>query len=259
MDSLQEVARISVPDPFEPVVGLKLGTPSNRPFGEHSGPYRRRARILAETRRSLAREGHDRITIRSVSDGCGLTPQTIHNSFGSKADLLRSAMNEHTLMIDSFAFARSCDPEVFLLLALAYCQSAVNRPDFVREYMRATFSPRHTLKDKLMKFGVDLKLHILRDLAQRQLLRSFVDYRSAAEQIACINTFAMHEWAEHDDIAQLYARIVHGNGSLLLGILVPEAGREIETWLAGQFRSGAPHLSGVAAPVPLPEHSRAHR
>lgn len=236
MDTIQEVARISAPDPFEPVIGLKLGKPVAKPFGEHSGPYRRRAQILAATRRSLAQEGHDRVTIKSISDSCGLTPQTIHNSFGCKADLLRSAMNEHTLMIDSFAFTKSCDPEVFLLLALAYCQSAVNRPEFVREYMRAAFSPRHSLKDTLMKFGVDLKLHILRDLARRDLLRSFVDHRSAAEQIACVNTFAMQEWAQHGDIVQLYARIVHGNGALLLGILVPEAGRKIENWLADQFR-----------------------
>jgi AcrR family transcriptional regulator len=235
VDAMQLVSNATVPDPYEPVIGLSLASASRRDFEAYSTPYRRRAEILAATRRSLAEEGGDRITIKSISDSCGISAQTVHNSFGCKADLLRSALNQHTLMIDSFAFQKKLEPEAFLFLAQLYCRSVISRPEFHREYMHVAFSPKQQLRDMLLKFGADLKLRILRDLGRRNLLRPFVDQRMAAEQIAYVNTFALLEWAQHGDVVELYNRIVHGNGSVLLGILAPEAGRRIENWLAGQF------------------------
>lgn len=235
MDAKQLVQRNRVPDPYEPVVGLKLGEPDSRAWTDYSSPYRRRAEILAATRRLLAEDGCDRLMLKSVSDACSISTQTIHNIFGSKTELLTAAMNQHTLMIDCHALSQSEDPSVFLWLALAYCRGATERPEFVREFMHAAFSPKVALRETLLKFGADLKLQILRGLARRKLVRPFIDPRIAAEQIAYVNTFAMLAWAENDDIGQLYERMIHGNGAILLGILTPEAGREIENWLSGQF------------------------
>lgn len=235
MDAICIVERATAPDPFEPILGFKLATVGPRLLSECSSPYRRRAEILAMTRRLLAQDGYERITLKSISDACSITTQTIHNSFGCKTELLTAAMNQHTLSIDAHALSKTQNPVVFLWLALAYCRSATERPDFVRQYMNAAFSPKLPLRDTLLRFGADLKLQILRNMVRQKLVRPFIDPRMAAEQIAYVNTFAMLEWAENGDLKQMYERIIHGNGSILLGILTPEAGKDIEAWLSGRF------------------------
>jgi AcrR family transcriptional regulator len=221
----------SVPDPFEAVVGFSLGSEPIRDLARCGAQYRRRAEMLAVTRRIMAAEGCDKVTIRSVSDACHVTAQTIHNSFGSKGELICSAMNQHTLMIDSFALSQAKDPGLFLMLAVAYCQTAIEHPKFMREYMMTSFSPKRNLSEALLKFGAELKTQILREMARRNLLRSYVDPRMAAEQIAYLNTFGLQAWAENDDIEQLHAKLVQGNGAILLGILEPQAARGVEDWL----------------------------
>jgi len=222
------------PDPFLPVIGCSLSAdrlPDARSFGPLQ---RRRANILAATRRSLAVEGHNRFTLRSISDASGVSTQTIHNCFGCKSELLRSALNQHTALIDSFAFSRTRNPALFIMLALAYCQSAVDHPAFMREFMHTDWSVRSSL----MKFGADLKAKILHGMSARNLLRPTASPKVAAEQIAYVNSFGLLEWADNDDIVQLYERLVHGNANILMGILQPEAAREIERWLANPDNLG---------------------
>lgn len=227
---MELVVSQGVPDPYQAVMGLKLSGASDS-GNDFNAQHRRRAEILAATRRLLAADGHQRFTIRSVSEACSLTAQTIHNSFGCKVDLLRAALNEHTLMVDSHALRHTRNPAAFLMLAIAYYQSALEKPDFMREFMFTTFSPRQPLRDSLMKFGIDLKTQMLNAMARRNLLKPCVNPRIAAEQIAYVNTFGLLEWAENDDLDQLYEKLVLGNGTILLGILVPEKAREIERWL----------------------------
>ena len=229
---MQLTVRDRAPDPFAPVIGMRLDVQESGMGRACGAQYRRRADILAATRRLLAEQGHEKFTLRAISDACGVTPQTIHNSFGNKAELLGTALNQHTVMIDASAVSRTRHPGVFLLLALAYCQTAAEQPEFMRQYMHTAFAPRRPLRDTLMKFGVNLKVRVLSRLAQENILRSSVDVRIAAEQIAYVNTFGLMEWAENDDLCQLHDRLVLGNGTLLLGILEPEAARGMETWLA---------------------------
>src|SRR5690606_29547418 len=87
-------------------------------------------------------------------------------------------------------------------------------------------------REALMKFGIDLKTQMLTAMGRRNLLKPCVNPRIAAEQIAYVNTFGLLEWAESDNIAQLHEKLVLGNGTILLGILVPEKAREIEAWLS---------------------------
>ena len=53
---------------------------------------RRRQRILAAARKTLAREGFDALTLRSLAREAGVTVPTIYNLVGSKDDLLRQLM-----------------------------------------------------------------------------------------------------------------------------------------------------------------------
>lgn len=244
----------SAPNPYLPILGFTLEAVSNFDMREHSVQHRRRAEILAAARRLLASDGYQRFTIRSLSAACSLTPQTIHNSFGCKNDLLRAAMNQHTLMLDSSAISQTRNPAMFLILALSYCLTAVERPEFLREFMHAVSSPRQPLRDPLLKFGIDLKTQMFRSMARKGLLRACIDPRTAAEQIAYVNTFAIVEWTENDDMSDLYQRLIFGNGSILLGVLAPHAAREIEEWLSDPAhrqwpRHGGPDTSALRSPV----------
>jgi hypothetical protein len=54
------------PDPFTPVIGLMLGCPEVKRWTEYSSPYRRRAEILAATRRMLGEQGGERVILKSI-------------------------------------------------------------------------------------------------------------------------------------------------------------------------------------------------
>ena len=236
----------ALPDPYAPFMRVRSAPAAANEAGVGSALYRRRAEILAATRRTLAEEGHQRFTLRSVSEACSVTAQTIHNSFGSKVELLRAALNQHTQQIDGFALSQINDPLVFLALARAYYESAIEWGEFMREFMLVT-SSRPSLRDALFKYGAELKVHILRGMARRNLLRSSVDPRMAAEQIAYVNMFGMREWAETGDLKRLEERLISGNAILLLGIFKPEAARGVEQWLGGvqqeTAEAGSPLLS----------------
>ena len=219
------------PDPYKTIFEFSANGIKTQVSGTKTKHTHLRAQILAATRRLLAEEGHDRIRLRSISEACSITAQTIHNSFGCKFDLLRSALNEHTLMIDSTAYRSTASPEAFLRLAIAYCQSAIDRPDFMREFMSATFSSKHSLREPLMAFGVEMKTRFLTTMAERNLLKPCVNPRVTAEQIAYTNAFALGEWAESGDTAKLYEKLLLGNGTILLGILTPTEAWNIERWL----------------------------
>lgn len=224
---MQAVVR-TAPDPYMPVVGWSLHAGAF-PRGEAGGSLqRRRAQILAATRRSLATEGYGRFTLRSISDASSVSTQTIHNCFGCKSDLLQSALNQHTVLMDSMALSEGQEPSVFLRLALLYCQSAVDYPEFIREYMCIDMS----IRSALMKFGADIKIKMLQGMAAQNLLRPTVNLKIAAEQIAYVNCFGMLEWADNNDICQLYDRLVNGNANILMGILQPGAARDFEIWLS---------------------------
>jgi len=226
------VATTTAPNPYLPMLGSALDAVGSLEMHEYSVQHRRRAEILAAVRRLLASDGYQRFTIRSLAATCKLTAQTIHNSFGCKNELLRVALNQHTLMLDASAASLTRDPAVFMILALSYCSTAAERPEFLREFMRVASSPKQPLRDPLMKFGIDLKTQIFRGMARKGLLRACIDPRTAAEQIAYANTFALLEWAQNDDLADLYRHIVFGNGLILLGVLAPHAASGIEEWLS---------------------------
>lgn len=229
-------------DPFEPVVAVTFGSAPQKCWREYSGPYRRKAEILAATRRLLAEQGCDRLMLKSVSDVCSVSTQTVHNIFGSKTQLLSEAMNQYTYVVDSRSLSEAQDPTVFLWIAVAYCRAAACQPEFVRQFVKAAFSSKMPLRETVFQFGSALKLQMLRGLAQRKYLRPFFDPRVTAEQIAYVNTFALLEWSENDDLPGLYSRIVQGNATALLGMLRPEAAKDVERWLSEQFVIQAPTL-----------------
>src|SRR5690606_34580771 len=104
-----------LPDPFRPLsVTRSPGATCGRDETGTERLLRRRASILAATRRLLSQHGHAHVTLRQISDECEVTVQTLYNSFGPRLELLMSALNEHTIAVETSAYSAAAGPSLFL-------------------------------------------------------------------------------------------------------------------------------------------------
>jgi len=216
-----------VPDPFRP---LSLGTRHDPPGTERL--LRRRAEILAVTRRLIAEAGHDHVTLRQISDECEVTVQTIYNSFGPRLDLLMKALNEHTTAVESVACARSSGPLLFLNVAEMYYRCAIDTPDFLREMVSMLFSTNDSLV-QMQLHGTRHKTQLLRDMARGGIFRDGIQPQMLAAQLTRVNAYAVFEWSLHQDVEALRQEIMLGNKLLMLGALQPWAAAEVEAYSDG--------------------------
>src|SRR5207237_436911 len=154
---------LECPNPFAPV--LSVPAVSDRLIRQPS-VYRlltRRADILAVTRRSIADYGHERFTVRSVSEECAITVQTIYNSFGSRQQLLVRALNEHTCLMENTAASLTSGGNLFLALANLYYRCALETPAFLREIVTAAFATMDRLAT-MQRNSIQNKVRILQSL-----------------------------------------------------------------------------------------------
>lgn len=216
------------PDPFIPMMPVASSGPLRQP--SVSMLNRRRAEMLAVTRRHIATAGHDGFTLREISEECGVSEQTIYNCFGRRQDLLIRALNEHTTMTQQAA-AQSCgDEAIFLALADIYYYCALETPDFLRQVVTTALSTEYT-RAAMQRHGTDLKAGILRDFAKAGVLRRGTDAEALAAQITRLSMIAIYEWSRHGDAEDLRSALVHGARLLMLGSLTVSGGTAIETWL----------------------------
>lgn len=210
--------KLECPSPFAPI--LPSPTAAERLIRQPSVHrlLARRADILAATRRSIAEAGFERFTVRSVSQECAVTVQTIHNSFGSRQQLLVRALNEHSVLMDDTAAALSSGAGIFMALAELYYHCALETPAFLREIVTAAFATKERLAT-MQRHAIQSKISILQDLPGSDFLSAAVDISVLATQITRVNSFAVYDWSQHGDANELRRQIVQGNRLLLLGVL----------------------------------------
>jgi AcrR family transcriptional regulator len=216
-----------VPDPFAPMLPMAGPYPAQQ--RSHHRQALRRALMLATTRRLLA-QGHEHFTLRRVSEACGVTVQTIRNSFGRREDLLVSALNEHTSAIWRALGSFSEGPTLFLDLAQMYYHCAHATPDFLRAMVTTAIASNQPLAT-LQRHGITIKVEHLRAMARQGLLLPGVDVEALAAQITRLNTFMMYEWTMDGDAAELRRQMIEGNRLLLAGALQPAAAEALDRWV----------------------------
>jgi AcrR family transcriptional regulator len=219
-----------VPNPFEPILPTPgKGAPHHRSLHRQKV---RRASMLATTRRLLA-EGQERFTLRRVSEECGVTVQTIRNSFGRREDLLVSALNEHTSAVWDALGSFASGPALFLDLAQMYYHCACRTPGFLRAMVTTAVASNQPLA-VLQRHGVAIKIEYLREMARQGIVRPGTDVEALAAQITRLNTFMMYEWAMDGDAEELRRQMIAGNKLLLAGALEPHAAAALEDWAPSQ-------------------------
>ena len=81
-------------EPNEPIYWRKSSI-SDKPGAGESGQLRRRAQILANTRRLVAEEGIGNFTLRQVADASGVSVPTVYNNIGSRDEVIFAAAEEY--------------------------------------------------------------------------------------------------------------------------------------------------------------------
>lgn len=94
-------------------------------------PEQTRRTIIQAARRLFARDGYRATTVQAVAREAGVSPQTIYDSFGSKAALI-GAMNDHITTEAGVpalyqTLTESTDPEVLIRLPFLACRQIVER------------------------------------------------------------------------------------------------------------------------------------
>ena len=220
-----------VPNPFEPISPPLLSMQGDG-AAHHRSLERQRLRrsaMLATARRLLA-EGQDQFTLRRLSEECGVTVQTIRNSFGRREDLLVSSLNEHTSAIWNALASFSSGPTLFLDLAQMYHHCARATPAFLRAMVTTAVTGNQPLT-VLQRHGVAIKIGHLRNMMRQGVVRPGTDIEELAAQITRLNTFMMYEWAMSGDAEELRRQMVAGNRMLLAGAMEPHAATALEAWV----------------------------
>lgn len=225
---------VNLPDPFSPFVQPLVRDIPGPALLEGGSQRARRSNVLAMTRRMLASNTQRQLTVREIAAACGTSVQTIHNNFGSRHELLASAINEHTTVLDRRAYAITPGPAMFLSLGELYCQCAIETPEFLHEMVTAAFSGKWKLMSLLQPHSTRDKATFIRHMSEQHLLRDCVDPERLASQITRINTISIFDWSQHGDTGELRRQIIDGIMLLLLGALRKEHVEAVEAWLADE-------------------------
>jgi AcrR family transcriptional regulator len=228
MTGLQRI----LPDPFSELPG-GYNWPAGATAASLDRQRRRRASMLACSRRVLARESYEHFTVRRVADECAVTAQTVYNCFGSRNELVASTLNEFTAMMYASARASSTTPTFFLELAYKYCLMAEHVPAFTRAMMVAAFSSRQPLLITMRRHGAELRKAWVRETAQDGCFEDGVDAAAIGNQICCIKSSLLFEWAVGDrNQASVSAELLSAVKALLRPALRAQFRDELDFWHA---------------------------
>jgi AcrR family transcriptional regulator len=219
------------PSPYVPAT--TYATPAKEPASSSFERQRKhRAEILALARCLLAEEGYEGFTIRRMAEYSSVTAQTLHNNFGTRIELIASALNEFTNVAYRFALSISSDPFLFLIKGATYYHACVTTPKYMRQSV-ACWAVGKPFRDLMQRYAASIRTPVLRKMYQRSMFRKNIDPNAFGAQVAFINSTAFYDWVlGYVDLDGLRQQIIAGNKLVLYGALTPVAARDIEAWIS---------------------------
>lgn len=202
------------PDPFAPILPDSAGM-----AGVLSRQRQRRAEILAKTRRLIATERFEQVTLRRVAEECGVAVQTIRNSFGRRDELIVAAVNEHTTAIWQDLDCRLPARRALIEFSGVIHHCAIHAPGFLRGTLALAFSHNASLL-ALQRHAAAYKLRLLKRMAAEEPLRPGVRLDMLTDQLTGLDTILMYQWAQGGDNAALFCHIAASHELLLHGACI---------------------------------------
>ena len=148
----------------------------------------RRQRILAATRRYVAKHGVDYINVRDLAKGCGISVPTIYRTFGSKDGLLSEAIQqfaEKSMRTDATSEVSGVGYERLLSLIELWSRRSLasrdDEPAFLRSFLASDAG--RTLAFRLTRKMRDETEAVLREMQARGELTVWADPSALAARI----------------------------------------------------------------------------
>ena len=180
----------------------------------------REASILSAAREALAEKGYDGVTMNALAEKAGVVKKTLYNLYGSKDELLLTAISE---VIDGYrGEAARSEAGIPAILAnrIAANQRIVETPAYAEAMTMALVqaTPDHALVRVLLRDSVAMLTAHLETAAARGELLPGVDVPALAQQISAQGWGVILLWMKGlIPLAEFESRSVDGLLALLLG------------------------------------------
>lgn len=221
-----------IPDPFVPAEALKpVRTDVSTRWARHASL---RSRALATTRRVIADEGREALSIRRLADALGVSSQTIYNHFGNRTQVIEEALNEHTTMMVEMARENTPGIDGLILLYSGYAACMKRESSYIRQATCCALSSKGESSLELPQHGARVIRPWLQSLSRDGTINLDVDTDLLAKHLSWIATICVYEWAHFGmdaDYAteQLEFRICHS----VLGAATEAGRRKLEANIGG--------------------------
>jgi AcrR family transcriptional regulator len=166
----------------------------NRKRGPYSSPRQeeRQRRILATARREITAVGYDALTMAQLASASEVSTKTLYNLYGSKDELLLSAVAELIGNLEQLPQVVEASPGLPSLLAFTevICDQVVATPRYAEVMARSLFQADrdHRLVDILLRNTQRVTLRALQAASAADQLNSDVDLPVLARLLAA------HQW-----------------------------------------------------------------
>jgi len=199
----------------------------------------RRERVLEATRAYVAEVGYENVTTRQLAERAGVSPATLFNIYGSKENLVVTAVGEHLsgYFESETKLARSVDE----LIELAQTMPAeiLRFPEYARAMVAIYFSQttHNSIRDTLREISQRQQLPLLYDLEAKGHLQSWAEPQLISDQLTNAQFADLHDWAiERIDDAQMKQRLLISILTILKAATIGPAAKAVarlaETHLA---------------------------
>lgn len=225
------------PHPFAAVPSGSFVKESEGAITNRLNQSKRRAEILAGARWLLAREGIERISVRSVADVGQVAVQTIYNLVGDRTVVFSDAIVEYIVAMGKRARALEGYPNCVLALCDTYWQSYERYPDYMRNATLTYWPPTRLLYVPILNCGRRLVELALRKMDKEGSLREDVELTQLATHINSLIAITMLDGVSGQcTVADLRWRLLTGCAFMLKNALNSAAAARMEQWVREQGR-----------------------
>jgi AcrR family transcriptional regulator len=202
-------------DPNKPILAAAVDGDATIGAVTRSNQRMRRAQIRAATRKLLAENGCDAVTVRDIARASGFALQTVYNLGGPREQLIIDAISEYSLFVGRMA-SRKQGVSTLPNLVDTWIESAQCCPEFARQCNLIVFTRSRPIYYRFRDIqirGMTKLLRLQRENGQMLLGSS---PRKTAEQLVFYATAIWIDWADRPfPFPQLRDRLVLGMTKLL--------------------------------------------
>ncbi len=170
----------------------------------------RRAEIRAVTRRLLAEEGVEGVTMRRIARESGFALQTIYNLVGPRDQAITDAISEYSLHVGRVASTGATPPTLGKVVDM-WIAGAEACPEFARQCHRIYFTPSRAIYCRFRDIQIRGMAKFLRNQEAAGAMYFHTSPRRLAEQLVFYAAALWLDWADQDyPLAVLRERLTPG-------------------------------------------------